>query len=299
MHGFYKLSIQQIIFRIFNHIFLILLAFFCLFPVINILAISFSSSGPASAGMVTLLPIGFTTSAYEYILRLPSILSSFIMSLKRVVIGTSINMLLTVITAYPLSKKTNVLPRRTLYIWFFFLTTLFSGGIIPLYLVVSKVGLLDNILSLILPGAVPVFNVIIMSNFFRTIPHELEEAALIDGAGHMKILFKIFLPLSPAVLATLSLFSIVGHWNAWFDGMIFMSRMENYPLQTFLQTSVVQQSYNVMNKMNIDEIKRMAEISEKTVKAALIFIGAFPVLCVYPFLQKYFVSGVVLGSVKE
>ena len=167
------------------------------------------------------------------------------------------------------------------------------------YIIVSKTGLIDHILALIIPGAVPVFHVILVLNFFRGIPKELEEAAVMDGAGHFKILFKVYVPLSKASIATVTLFSVVNHWNSWFDGMIYINNTAKQPLATFLHNKVVQSGLDMMiNTNDIDTLKQLMTISDQTTKAAQIFLGMLPILCVYPFLQKYFTKGVIVGSVK-
>jgi putative aldouronate transport system permease protein len=197
--------------------------------------------------------------------------------------------------AYPLSKEPGKLPGRTAYAWYFFFTMLFGGGLIPTFLVVKYSGLMDSIWSLIIPGAVPIFNVILLLNFFRQLPRELEEAAFIDGAGHWKTMWNIYLPISLPGLATICLFSLVGHWNEWFSAIIYMKHTENYPLQTYLQMVLVQTNFRVSNQSDLDILNKL---SNKTVNSAQIFIGMIPILCVYPFLQKYFTKGIVLGSVK-
>jgi putative aldouronate transport system permease protein len=282
-------------FVVLNYIFLTLLAIVCVFPMIHVLAVSFSSSGPANAGLVKLWPVDFTTSSYEYALSKAEFLRSFGITLERVVLGTFVNMLMTVLVAYPLSKEVEVFRWRTVYVWFFVVTILFSGGLIPLYMVVRTLGLLDSIWALILPTAVPVFSVILLLNFFRGLPKELEEAAFVDGAGHWTVLWKIYLPLSKPALATLTLFTIVFHWNSWFDGIIYMNSPENYPLQSYLQTLIVQRDFSALTDA---ELRLLSEVSDRTFKSAQIFLAALPVLAVYPFLQKYFVKGIVLGSVK-
>lgn len=283
------------LFHVFNYTFLTVLALLCLFPIIHVLAVSLSSSTAADSGQVKLWPVEFTTVAYQFVLRQDAFLNSLFVSVKRVLLGTTINMLLTVLTAYPLSKETKVFSMRTVYVWVFFITVLFGGGLIPTYMIVQKTGLLDTIWALILPNAVPVFNVILLLNFFRNLPKELEESALIDGAGHLTVMFRIFVPLSLPALATLTLFSMVGHWNAWFDGIIYMQSPDNYPLQSYLQTVVIMQDLNALANVRDDLIQ---QISNRTFKAAQIFLGALPILMVYPFLQKYFIKGIVLGSVK-
>lgn len=283
------------LFVVLNYVFLTALSLTCLLPILHVLAISFSSSAMASAGEVVLWPVDFTLKSYEYVLGKEAFVQSIVVTLERVGLGVTLNMLLTIVIAYPLSKEVQGFRYRTWYAWFFVFTILFSGGIIPWYFTINETGLIDTIWALILPGAVPVFNVILLLNFFRGLPKELEEAAFIDGAGHLQILFRLFVPLSKPALATILLFTVVGHWNSWFDGLVLMNRPEHYPLQSYLQTVVIMQD---LSSMTLEDAKMLSEISDRTTKAAQIFLAAFPVLLVYPFLQKYFVKGIVLGSVK-
>jgi putative aldouronate transport system permease protein len=284
------------IFNIVNQVLMIGLSLLCVLPVLHTLAISFSSSSAAAAGYVTLWPVEFTWKSYEFVIAKPEFLTAMGITVLRVLLGVAINMLLTIIIAYPLSKEARVFRWRTVYVWFFVFTILFHGGLIPTYMVVKNLGLIDTIWALVLPGAVPVFNVILLLNFFRTLPKELEEAAAIDGAGHGTVLWRLFVPLSLPALATVTLFTIVGHWNSWFDGLIYMNRPEHYPLQSYLQTVVIQ---NDLSLLSSTDLELLQTISDRTTKAAQIFLAALPVLVVYPFLQRYFVKGIVVGSVKE
>lgn len=290
------MSISRTIFVIFNYTFLIGLSILCLLPLFHVLAVSFSSSAAATAGLVKFWPVHFTTSSYDYVLSKPEFLRSMGVTIKRVLLGVSINMLLTVLIAYPLSKEANKFRWRTAYAWFFVVTILFGGGLIPLYMTVKMTGLLGSIWALILPSAVPVFNVILLLNFFRGLPRELEEAGFMDGAGHWTLLWRIFVPLSAPALATVTLFATVNHWNSWFDGLIFMNSPKDYPLQSYLQTVVIQRDLSLVSAA---DMKTLAEVSDRTAKAAQIFLGALPILMVYPFLQRFFMKGIVLGSVKE
>ncbi|WP_127583268.1 carbohydrate ABC transporter permease [Paenibacillus koleovorans] len=279
-----------------NYLLLGLLSALCIVPFVHILAISFSSASAATGGLVKLWPVDFTTAAYEFVLGQEEFIRAFGISVKRVLLGTAVNMILTILVAYPLSKEVRQFRWRTHYAWFFVLTMLFSGGLIPLYMTVRSLHLLDSIWALILPAAVPVYNVVLLLNFFRGLPKELEESAKIDGAGPFRIMWKIFVPLSMPALATLTLFCTVGHWNAWFDGLIYMNQPKNYPLQSFLQTVVIARDSSFLTD---EEIALLMLISDRTKNAAQIFVATFPILLVYPFLQKYFIKGIVLGSVKE
>lgn len=279
-----------------NYIFLILLGFLCLFPTLHVLAISFSSSAAADAGLVLLWPVDFTLEAYQFVANKPEFLQSVWVSIQRELLAIPISMIISILLAYALSKEARDFPWRTFYVWVFVFSMLFHGGLIPTYLVVKNVGFLDSIWALVLPNAVVVFNVILLLNFFRSLPRELLEAAYMDGAGQWKTLWKIVLPISLPGIATVTLFVAVFHWNQWFDGIIFMNDPEHYPLQSYLQTVVVASS---LTDLTLSDLEIYANLSQRNVKAAQIFLGALPILCIYPFLQRYFMSGIVMGSVKE
>ncbi len=291
----HKPSTAYRVFSVFNILLLSLLAAVCLLPMINILAVSFSSSSAAAAGFVKLLPVDFTLSSYRYVLAKPEFMRAMLVSVERLALGVIINMVLTVLVAYPLSHEKATFKHRALYTWFFLVTILFSGGLVPSYMAMRNYGILDTLWVLVLPTAVPVFNVILLMNFFRELPREIEEAAFMDGATHWYCLWKIYVPLSTPALATLVLFISVFHWNSWFDGLLFMNSPTNYPLQSYLQTVIISRD---LSTMSTSALRELAEISDRTAKAAQIFIGAVPILLVYPFLQKYFTKGLVLGSVK-
>ncbi len=291
-----KASFGRKLFLGFDYSFMIVLALLCMFPLIHVLAVSFSSNSAASAGLVSLWPVGFNLKSYEFVLQKEEFLRSVGVSVQRVVLGSLIQMLLIVITAYPLSMEVTRFRLRTAYAWYFLITILFGGGLIPTYMVIKDMGMLDTIWALLIPSAVPVFSVVLLLNFYRGLPKELEEAAFIDGANHLRTLFSIILPLFLPAIATLLLFSMVGHWNAWFDGLLYMNRPENYPLQSYLQTLIINNDFKATTA---EELQMLKSISNRSVKAAQIFLGALPILLVYPFLQKYFMKGIVLGSVKE
>lgn len=283
-------------FKIVNCIFFIVYSLLCLIPIVYILSMSFSSSTAVSAGKVTLWPVDFTVKSYEYVLKKKEFWTSFGISILRVILGVAINMIMVVFAAFPLSKTKRDFSARSFFVWFFMITMLFSGGMIPTFMIVKYTGLLNSIWALILPGAVPVFNVVLLMNFFKAVPKELEESAFIDGAGYFRILFQIYIPVSLPAIATLMVFAMVSHWNSWFDGMIYMSEAKNYPLQTYLQSILVSTNVKLMTKAQA-ELLRL--ISDRTLKAAQVFIATIPILLVYPFLQRYFVAGMTLGSVKE
>lgn len=291
-----RLSFSRRMFLVMNYSLLIALALLCILPLIHVFALSFSSNTAATSGLVRLLPVDFTIKSYEFVLDRPNFYQAFLVTLKRVAVGLPINMLLTVLIAYPLSKEVSKFRMRTVYVWYFVFTMLFNGGLIPTYMTVSATGLLDSLWALILPGAVPVFNVVLLLNFFRGLPKELEEAALIDGASQWTTLWRIYVPLSAPALATICLFATVGHWNQWFDGLIYMNTPANYPLQSYLQTVIVGRDIALTSSTDLE---LLAKVSDRTIKAAQIFMGSLPILLVYPFLQRYFMKGIVLGSVKQ
>jgi putative aldouronate transport system permease protein len=283
------------IFIIFNYTLLSVIALACVLPLLHILAISFSSSWAATANIVTFWPIGFTSLAYQYVAGKQEFISSLLVSIERTCLGTAVNMALTILIAYPLSKEQQSFKTRGIYTWFFIITILFNGGLIPWYMTIKGYGLINNIWALILPSAVPVFNVIMLMNFFRQIPKEIEESAFIDGASHWTIMLRMYLPLSTPALATLVLFAMVFHWNSWFDGLILINQPDKMPLQSYLQTVVIARDTKMVS---LATLKMLAKINDRTAKSAQIFLGALPILCVYPFLQKYFMKGMILGSVK-
>lgn len=277
-------------------IILILITLTCLAPIWHMVAISFSDNTVVSAGLVTFIPKQFSLAAYEYILNDERFFQAFGVSIQRVLLGGAINFVLTVLAAYPLSKEKSEFPARDKLMWIFIFTMMFNGGLIPWYMTVKMTGIMDSIWALVLPGAVPVFNVVLLMNFFRAIPKEVGEAAKMDGAGAFTIMWKVYVPMSMAAIATVTLFSIVTHWNAFFDGMILINTPSGQPLQTYIRSLVV---LPVSAEMSSENLEELMKLSEKTFSAAKIVVTMIPVLIVYPFLQKYFVSGITLGSVKE
>lgn len=295
-----KTSPSRKVFLILNYVFLALSGILCILPFINLLAISFSSATPVSMGEVSFWPKEFTLKSYEFIMQNTTFFKSFFVSIARVALGVTVNLLLIVLTAYPLSKSKNQFRARNIYSWFFVITILFNAGMIPTFLIVRYTGLKNTIWSMILPGALPVFSMLVVMNFLRGLPKELEEAAYLDGASHIQTLFHVILPLLKPALATVALFSIVSHWNSWFDGMLYMSRPEQQPLMTYLRTIIVNPSLFLSNSTSVSSALSEASqyINTRTIRAAQLIIAAFPMLVVYPFIQKHFTTGLVMGSVK-
>ncbi|HIZ52588.1 MAG TPA: carbohydrate ABC transporter permease [Candidatus Enterococcus avicola] len=279
----------------------ILLALSCLIPMINVIATSLSSSEAVSANQVKLLPVDFTWAAYERIVSDSQFWRSFSISVFRVIASLVLNLVIIVTMAYPLSKSTKVFHSRKLFMNIMIFAMLFSGGMIPTYLVVRNLGLLNSVWALILPGAVPIGNVILVMNFFRGIPKSLEESSLIDGANPWQILTKIYIPMSLPSLATVSLFSIVGSWNDFFSGLIYMTKTENYPLMTYIQSLTINVAETIQKSTNLstEQLQSLLAVSDKNLNAAKIVVAVIPLLVIYPLLQKYFVQGIVVGAVKE
>jgi putative aldouronate transport system permease protein len=275
---------------------LALTALVCLLPLWYTLCVSLSDKAAATAGLVSFWPVGFNGDAYRQIMEDAKFFTSFWTSIKRVVLGSALNYAVIVLMAYPLSKSAKDFRPRNVFMWILVFSMLFNGGLIPWYQTVKSYGLINNIWALVLGNSVPMFSVILVLNFFRNLPKELEEAGLVDGAGPWYLLVMIFVPLSTPVLATVTLFSVVYHWNEFFNGLVLMSKADHYPLQTYIQQMVVNLNMGLMTE---DQYKRMNELSNQTLNAAKIFIAMIPVLVVYPFLQRYFITGITLGAVKE
>lgn len=273
----------------------ILMTLCCLFPLLNTLAISFSNNSAVNANQVGILPVGFTLSSYKKLLEDNQFWRSAWISVLRVVLGTGLNMLMMILLAYPLSKSKNRFASRDIYMKLVIFVMLFNGGLIPGYIIVSKLHLLNTIWALVLPGAVPVFNVILLMNFMKGLPEALEEAAVIDGASEWTILTRVVLPISKPGLATVALFCIVNHWNDYFQGLIYMRTPSKYPLQTYIQ----QLTIDVSQISDPQQLIYFMTISTRTLNAAKIVVATVPLLVIYPFLQRYFVTGIVIGAVKE
>lgn len=292
-----KESKSRKIFLIANGTGLILYAFVCLVPFFNLLAVSLSSAGAVESGTVTFIPVEFTFNAYEFLLAKKEFFTAFGYSVLRVVLGTVISMVVMILGAYPLSRDDGEFTGRTFYAGFFIVTMFFSGGLVPTFIIMTKLNLLNRIWALVLPSAMNAWNMVLLINFFRQIPKEMIEAAKLEGAGHMTILLKMVLPVSLPALATVILFTAVQHWNSWFDGVIYMNP-EKFPLQSYIYNMI--NEYNTLAQSTDPEKQALLEnLPGKTLRSAQIFVAMIPIMLVYPFAQKYFVKGLVMGSVKE
>lgn len=293
-----KKSKSNVVFDVFNVIFLSFVTLTCIFPILHILSLSLSSSAAAAAGKVSFIPVELNITTYKYLLEKKDFFNSVQISGLRVLVGSLINMLLIVLTAYPLSKSSAVFKHRNIYMVYFAITMFIGGGLIPTYMIIKELNLLNSFWVLILPGAVSIWNIIIMMNFLRGLPPAVGEMASIDGASHWRILFQIFLPMSLPALASLLLFTMIGHWNAWFDGMFYMNTPKKYPMATFLATQILNNNKNISN-VTPEQLALLVSMNEKTMRSAQLFLSIVPILVVYPLLQKFFIKGIVIGSVKE
>ncbi len=281
------------LFNIANIIVCTLLSLSILIPILNIVFASLSDPIEVmkSSG-IFLYPKKFTTQAYAAVFRNPNILSGYLNTIFIVVVGTALNIVLTLIAAYVLSRKGVLLNKfLTLFVVF---TMYFQGGTIPFYLTVQAVGLTNSTWSLIIPVAINTFNLIVMRTAMASVPDSLPESAMMDGAGHIRILVSIMAPLTKATTAVITLYYAVYHWNAWFNAMIFLHKKSMYPLQLILREILIQDETSIMSAGGADALAMASD----TIKYATIIVATVPILCIYPFLQKYFVKGVMVGAVK-
>ncbi len=284
------------IFMFFNGSILVLITFVILLPLIFIVSASFSSSEAVIAGRVTLWPVDFSLLGYETIFEHKKVWDGFGNSLFYTVFGTLFNVVMTIIAAYPLSRE-DLVGRRVITIAFVF-TMLFSGGLIPTYMVVRDLGLLNTRAAMILPTGIGIFNLLIAITFFRTtIPPELIEAARIDGANDFRTFGSIVLPLSRPIIAVLVLFYAVNHWNSYFQALIYLKDQELFPLQIVLREILIQNSIDASLLIDVEDLIAREGLKE-LLKYSLIVVASVPVLIIYPFVQRHFVKGMMIGSVK-
>lgn len=283
------------IFDTVNIIILTLVLVIILYPLIFVVSASFSDPVSVLQGQVWLWPKGFNIESYKLVFSHDQIMIGYRNTIFYTLLGTFINLVMTTLGAYPLSRRD--FRARSFFTFIFVFTMFFSGGLIPTYLVVKQLGLLDTIWALLLPGAVSVWNMTIMRNYFQTsIPFELQESAMIDGCGNLSLLLKIVLPLSIPIIAVMIIFYGVGHWNSFFNALIYLRDQNKYPLQLVLRSILIKEETGEMIAADDSVIRRqmMAEI----LKYAAIVVSSLPVLLLYPFLQKYFVHGIMVGALK-
>ncbi len=283
-------------FDIINMFFLLLFGVIILLPVMQVVAKAFSGEGPVIAGLVYFWPVDFQIDTVLYVLRKPEFLSSFQISAFITIVGTVIAMVLTTTAAYPLSKVK--LRGRKFLLYIFVFVMLFNAGMVPNYMLFRSLKLTNTIWALIFPGTFSVFNMFITKNYFESIPESIEEAARIDGASNMQTLVQIVLPMSLPVLATITLFYGVGFWNNYMSGVLYITKPALKPLQQYLY-DLVTEALNVIDATgNVADIDSAMNLTGESVRSATILVSTVPILVLYPFLQKYFVKGITIGSVK-
>lgn len=297
MRIYYKESFGDKIFRKCLDAFLVLSLILVLYPLIYIVSASFSTASEVISGKVWLYPVKPTLLGYETVFKNPKLISGFYNSFIYAFFGTAFNVIMTILAAYPLSRKQ--LEGRKFFMGMFVFTMFFSGGLIPVFLTVKDVGIYDTRLAMILPTALSVWNMIITRTFFMSsIPEEMYEAAQIDGCNDFYFLVKLVLPLSKPIIAVIALYYCVGHWNAYFNALIYLKNVKLFPLQLVLRDILIMSKIDPLMINDVDVIIRKQGLAD-IVKYAIIVVASVPVLCIYPFVQKYFVQGVMVGALKD
>lgn len=277
------------------YLFLTLLTIVSVVPIIHVLSVSLSNPNEAAQMGLMLWPKGFTLDSYLFVFKGPALLRSYGVTIFITVVGTALNLFLTVTSAYVISRPD--LPGRGALTVFVVITMLFSAGIIPGYMLIRNLGLLDSVWAMILPGAVSAFNVILMRNFFQELPESIVESARIDGASELRILAQVVVPLSGPAIATVGLFYAVAHWNELFRGIFYITDSTKWPLQVLLRSVVVMADLNELGMSNRDLYGQLT-VNQLTIRAATVMAAVVPIAALYPFLQRYFVKGIVLGAEK-
>lgn len=278
-----------------NLIFLLLVGAVAFYPFLYTLSISLSTAAEAHRDGLHLFPTSVSFQAYQMILANPEIRTGFVNTIVRTVLGTAITVVMTCLAAYPLSRKD--LPHRGLILFLVLFTMIFSGGIVPSYLLIRSLGLINTIWALVLPSALSAYNIVVLRNFFQRIPESLHEAARVERASEWQILLHVYLPLSRPILATICLWTSVAHWNQWFDAMLYITDINKQVLQYHLQRIVIENSTQMIDIGKTAQ--DVANYSPETLKAATVVLTILPMLILYPFVQRFFASGFLLGGVKE
>ncbi|WNQ13997.1 carbohydrate ABC transporter permease [Paenibacillus aurantius] len=274
-----------------NYLLLTAIAAVTLFPFLYVLSVSFTPESEVLRRVIVLIPEKITLSAYHTVFAGLGLGQAYKITLFRTLVGTALNLLFTAIPAYVLSKK--ALPGRSGLLLFIVFTMLFNGGLIPTYILIKSLGLMNSIWSLIIPGLISVFNLIVMKTFFEQLPPELEESARVDGSGELTTLWKIILPLSLPSFATIGLFYAVSHWNSYFDAVMYINNPQLMPLQVVLRNILLSVQNQSAEQSALD-----GPVSTFAIQMAAVIVSTVPILCVYPFIQKHFAKGVLVGSVK-
>ena len=296
-HGAKRISKFDATVEVVNIVFLSIIAVIILYPLIYVLSASFSDAMSVTSGKMFLWPVDLTLENYEEVFKNKNIVLGFRNSIIIMVSGTVINLLMTILAAYPLSRRD--LWGHSVIMKLITFTMFFNGGLIPSYLLIGKtLGLMDNWLSLILPGAISVYNMIIARTYMQTsIPAEMLEAAQVDGCSDARYFFQMVLPLSKAMIAVIALYYAVGHWNGWFNAFIYLNDRGKYPLQLFLREILIANTFDPDSTMDPELLQKMRGMSD-LLKYSLIMVSSAPVMLLYPFAQKYFIKGVMIGSLK-
>lgn len=293
-----KLTGGELAFKWTNDIVLFCVLVITLLPLLFVLNASISDTRLVLKGKVLLIPKGINFQGYKKVLEHESIMRGYINSIYYSLAGTAVNIIMTVLCAFPLSRKN--LAGRGLISGLIVFTMYFSGGMIPTYLVVSKwLRLKNTVFAIILPGAISVYNMIIVRSYFmNSIPEELNDAALIDGCTYLRMLLQVVLPLSVPVLAVVTMYYLVGHWNSWFSAMIYLTEQDRYPLQLVLKSILVESNSVLTNDPDVGEDAMAKVLNAEAIKYAVIVVASAPVLAIYPFLQRFFVKGIMVGALK-
>ncbi len=292
----YRTGKGDLAFDLITYVFLTLSLIIVAYPLIYVVSASFSSVKAVVSGRVWLLPVDISLSAYEAVFKNNSIVTGYMNSIIYAVLGTAVNLILTMLAAYPLSRRNFF--GRGVFMGIFVFTMIFSGGLIPTYLVVSKMGMINSWWAMILPGAMSVWNVILARTYLQsTIPEELYEAAGLDGCSIYRMLWNIVVPLSGPIMAVIALYCAVSSWNSYFDALIYLSKKEFFPLQIVLRNILI------VNQIDASMVADVKEIARKQgmvniLKYAVIVVSSLPLIAFYPFIQKYFVKGIMIGSLK-
>jgi len=286
----------SIIFDVGNYIFMIFIIIIMLYPLLNVISLSLSSSSAINRGAISWYPKGWNISGYKIILQDPMLVRAYVNTILYAAASTVLTLTFTSMVAYSLSIKEFIFKKQLTI--FFTITMFFGGGMIPTYLIIKNLHLINTFTVMVLPGCVSAFNVIIFRTFFQGIPGELREAGIIDGANDLVILSKIIIPLSKPLLATFALFTIVGQWNSWFSALIYLTDSKRYPLQMILRRILNQNSGELLSGSAALIAQGQGTINPLNIQMASVIVVLFPILCLYPFLQKYFVKGMLVGSIK-
>jgi len=291
-----RLSRGDRLFYIISGALLTLLFLSVLYPIVFVVSASFSSGSAVSAGKVVLWPVDLSVEGFKAVFRNNRILGGYINTIKYTVLGTLINVAVCMMCAYPMSRRD--LPGRHILMFVFTFTMYFGGGMIPSYILMDDLGILDTLWVMVLPGALSVYNMILARTFIQSsIPNDLLEASILDGCGDLRYFISIVLPLSKAIIAVVAMYSAVGHWNTYFNAMLYLDSTDKMPLQIILREILLSNQFDPSMMMDPELMEARANLAD-VLKYALILVSTVPILCVYPFVQKYFIQGVMIGSLK-